>query len=63
MICIFEGSSSSLSGFESNSVGLKRLTDTHFCHALEIIVSAMGDDDQVVGLSVRIGGAEAAVGT
>lgn len=62
-MCTFEGSSSSLSDFENRSVGSKGLTYTHFSHALEITVSAMSDNNQVVGLGVRIGRAETAVGT
>jgi len=41
----------------------KRLTYTHFGHPLEVTVSAMGDDNQVVGPCVRIRRAEAAAGT
>jgi hypothetical protein len=40
---------------------INRPTYTHFSHSLDIIVSAMGDDNQVVGLGIRIGRAKTAV--
>jgi hypothetical protein len=52
-----------VSDFESKKeVGLKRLTYTHFCHALDITVNAMGDDNQIISLGVGVGRAETTAG-
>jgi len=62
--CILAGTSGSVSASDNKKeLGSKQLTYTHFGHALEITVSTMGDEDQVVGPGVRVGRAEAAEGT
>ena len=44
-------------------VEIKLLTYTHFSHPLDVIVSAVGNDDQVVGFRIRIRRTKATVWT
>jgi hypothetical protein len=44
-------------------MGLKRRTYAHFSHALDIPVSAMGDDNEIIRPGVGIRRAETAEGT
>ena len=61
--CAFEGSSTSESEFLGKKEEINRLTDTHFGHSLHVTVSAMSDDNQIVGLGIGIRRAKTAVGT